>query len=109
MGLTLCCGSVIAIGVVFLVLSHRHKFIDKDETTICLLYCSMFALVWGLGLWRGYSSPNHHGKRKEEISNYDEAVIWNDEEREYNTYFFRFALRDEDLVDLGEYEDVRIP
>lgn len=108
MGLTLCCGSVIAVSVFFLILSHRYKLIDKSETAICVLYCSLFALVWGLGLWRGYSSPNHHGKAKEEISNHDEAVKWNDEEREYNTYFFRFSLRDEDLVDLGEYEDVQI-
>lgn len=98
------CGSVIAISVFFLVLSHRHKFSDKNETAICLLYCLVFALVWGLGLWRGYSSPNHHGKIREEISNYDEAVEWNNEEREWNTLFWRFTLRDEDLVDLSKFE-----
>lgn len=108
MGLTLTCGLVIAISVVFLVLSHRYKLIDKSETAMCLLYCSLFALVWWLGLWRGYSSPNHHGKVKDEISNHDEAVEWNDEEREYNTLFWRFTIRDEDLVDLGEYEDVQL-
>jgi hypothetical protein len=105
MGLTLICGSVIAVSVFFIVLSCKHKFDDKKETAICSLYCSVFALVWGLGLWRGYSSPNHHGKVKEEISNYYEAVEWNDEEREYNTYFFRFTLREENIIDLSKFEE----
>ena len=108
MALTLVCGSVITTSMFFLVLFHRHKLIDKRETAMCLLYCSLFAFALGLGLWKGYSSPNHHGKTKEEIATYDEAVAWNNEEHKYNSLIFRFTLRNEDLVDLGEFEDVQV-
>jgi hypothetical protein len=35
-------------------------------------------------------------------------VEWNKEEHRCNNYIFRFTLRDEDLVDLGEFEDVQV-
>lgn len=99
---------VISILVAILILSHKGKVAEKGETFIAVLSCFIYMSVMAVSLFKGYSLPNHNGIRKEDVSTYSQALEWNKEEHRFNSYFFRFTLRNEDLVDLGEYEDVQI-
>ena len=107
MGLAILGVIAICLIVLFVHLARKWKVADDTAIAVCIL-CFSYLVLMGIGLYNGYIEPNHGNQRKENIKTYDEAVRWNDEEHRCNNYFFRFTLRDEDLVDLGEYEDVQI-
>ena len=107
MGLAILGVIAICLIVLFIHLARKWKVTDDTAIAVCIL-CSAYLVLMCVGFYNGYREPNHGNQRKENISTYQEAVMWNEEEHRCNNYFFRFTLRDEDLVDLGEYEDVQI-
>lgn len=107
MGLAILGVIAISFIVLFLWLSKRRVVSDDVAIAVCIL-CSAYLVLMCAGFYNGYLEPDHGNQLKENISTYREAVEWNKEEQRCNNYFFRFTLRDEDLVDLGEYEDVQI-
>ena len=107
MGLAVLGVIAICLIVLFIHLSRKLRVTDDTAIAVCIL-CSAYLVLMCAGFYNGYLEPNHGNQRKENISSYQEAVEWNKEEQRCNNYFFRFTLRDEDLVDLGEYEDVQV-
>ena len=97
-------GVVVAICIVlFIVLSHKRIISDDMAIAGCIIgFSYLIAMVFIIRL--GYIKPNHGNKTIDQVSTYKEAVEWNKEEQQYNNYFFRFTIRDEDLVDLSKFE-----
>lgn len=97
-------GVVVAICIVLFII-FANKRIMSDDVAIagCILgFSYLVAMVFIIRL--GYLPPDHGNKTIDQVSTYQEAVEWNKEEQRYNNYFFRFTLRDEDLVDLSKFE-----
>ena len=103
MGLAILGVIAICLIVLFIHLARKWKVTDDTAIAVCIL-CSAYLVLMCVGFYNGYLEPNHGSQRKEDISTYVEAVEWNKEEQRCNNYFFRFTLRDEDLVDLSKFE-----
>lgn len=96
---------VIFVMVAILILSHKNKVPDKSDTFVAVLSCIIYMSIIAVSLFKGYSLPNHGGIEKEDVKTYSQAVAWNEEEHRFNSYFFRFTLREENLIDLSEFEE----
>lgn len=97
-------GVVIAMCIVlFIILSKKRIMGDDMAIAGCIVGVSyLIAMVFIIRL--GYLEPDHGNKTIDQVSTYQEAVEWNEEEQRYNNYFFRFSLREEHLVDLSKFE-----
>ena len=68
-------------------------------------------LIVSFLLVMGYSEPKHEFTKEEVVQTLRDnpnpvtiklAREWNEEEHEYNNYFYRFTLRDEDSIDIDQ-------
>lgn len=85
------------------------KFFFKTTGLVTML---IFGIL-GILLCYGYEEPQHSFTKEEIIKlieiepsvGIEQAIEWNQEESRYNNYFFRFTLREENLIDIYSFEN----
>lgn len=108
---TIICGAVLLVLITLALINTIEDGFWSDffGGIGALILC--VGLVLGFFLYLGYSKP-YHEYTKEQIIQVLEttpsvgvklAKDWNRMEHQDNNYFFRFTLREEDLIDIDYY------